>query len=329
MMRYLITTTTGIIITAAIGLSAIANAVDQPPGQALEIAPPVLNLKANPGETVSATINLRDVSSSPLVVTGTVDDFTANGEDGVPKILIDATEPTPYSIKNWVQPLAKLTLKPRQIEALPVVIKIPADASPGGYYGVIRFTAAAPGIDTSGVSLSASLGALVFLRVNGTANEQLALDGFYVSKTNTDQAGWLFEEQPITFNQRIKNTGNVYEQPTGQITVKDMFGNPVASVNVNLERRSILPGTTRRMDQALDKSNIGNRMLFGLYRANLVLNYGESGKQLTSETSFWIIPWRLVLGILVAIIIVAVAGRILIRRYTDRVVGRSRGSRRR
>ena len=328
-MNRILATTLGLIVASVFGVVSLTRAVDQAPGQALEIAPPVLNLKANPGETINTTINLRDISSSALQVTGTVDDFTANGEDGVPKILLDANEPTPYSIKTWVQPLSKLTLKPRQIEALPIVIKVPANASPGGYYGVIRFTATPPGMESSGVSLSASLGALVFIRVNGAANESLVFDAFYASKTNKDESSWLFEEQPITFNQRIKNNGNVYEQPTGQIAVRDMFGNLVANVNVNLERRSILPGTTRRLDQPLDKSNIGDRILFGLYHAKLVLNYGESNKQITSEISFWVIPWRLIVLVLAVIIVVAIVGRVAMKRYTDRVVGKSRGSRRR
>ena len=327
-MKKLFATTLVALSTMFVFAATPAHAVDAP-GQALEIAPPVLNLKANPGDTVSATINLRDISSSPLVVTGTVDDFTANGEDGVPKILLDQAEPTPYSIKTWIQPLNKLSLKPRQIESLPVTIKIPKDASPGGYYGVIRFTATAPDMESSGVSLSASLGALIFLRVNGQAKEELAFNTFYVSKTPTDIPGWLFEEQPVTFNQKIVNKGNVFEQPTGQIAVTDMFGNLVANVNVNLERRSILPGTTRKLDQPLDKSNIGDRMLFGLYRAKMTLNYGESNQQITSELSFWVIPWRLILAVVVAIIAVAIIARLLVRRYTDRVVGRSRGSRRR
>ena len=41
---------------------------NQNAGQALEIAPPVLNLKADPGETIQAKISLRDVSTSSLLV---------------------------------------------------------------------------------------------------------------------------------------------------------------------------------------------------------------------------------------------------------------------
>jgi hypothetical protein len=327
-MKKFLTTTIALISILSLVTGVTAHAVDTP-GQALEIAPPVINLKADPGQTISTTINLRDISSQPLVVTGTVDDFTANGEDGIPKILLDQAEPTLYSIKSWVQPLSKLTLKSRQIEALPVTIVVPKDASPGGYYGVIRFTTTAPGMESSGVSLSASLGALIFLRVNGQANEALAFDNFYTSREAGGNSTWLFENQPIIFNEKIKNSGNVFEQPTGQITVKDMFGNLVANVNVNLERRSILPGTSRRLSQSLDKTNIGDRILFGYYKAHITMNYGESNKQISQDISFWVIPWKLIASIVVGIIIVALVGRMLIKRYVDGAVTRSRGSRRR
>lgn len=300
-----------------------------PSGQALEIAPPVLNLKANPGDTVKATINLRDITANPLVVNGTVDDFTASGEDGVPKIILDGTEPTPYSIKSWVQPLDKLTLQSREIQSLPITINVPKNASPGGYYGVIRFTASAAEIQSSGVSLSASLGALVFLRVSGTAKESLTVDQFYASKEDGGTSNWIFEAQPITFNQKLNNKGNVFEQPTGQITVTDTFGNTVANVNVNLELRSILPATTRKLSQGLDKGNIGDRMLFGLYHAKMKLTYGESKQTVTSELTFWVIPWRLILGIVAAIIVVAFAARTMLRRHTERIALKTRNSRRR
>lgn len=57
-------------------------------GQALEIAPPVLNLRGNPGESVKGTINLRDVSPTNLIVTNQINDFTAQGEEGMPKLLL-------------------------------------------------------------------------------------------------------------------------------------------------------------------------------------------------------------------------------------------------
>lgn len=322
------------ILIAALALSSILSLFSVPaqaapaPGQALEIAPPVLNLKADPGETVKTTINLRDVSTSSLVVRNQINDFVAYGEDGTPKILLDDTEETsPYSLKAWVQPLPQLTLKPKEVNKLPLTIRVPKSAAPGGYYAVIRFTASAPGLDGTGVSLSASLGTLVLLRVNGEAKEAMSVEEF--SATKNGEKNWLFESQPIKFVTRVRNNGSVHEQPTGQIAVKDMFGNAVANVNVNLNQSNVLPASVRRFEPILDSSVIGNRLLLGRYTADLKLTYGANGQTLSASTSFWVIPYRLIAFAIVLLVIAFIVLRIGLRRYNERLIERSRSRRRR
>ena len=291
-------------------------------GQALEIAPPVLNLTANPGQTLNTQVSLRDISSSALIVTGEVNDFVASGEDGTPKILLDDSEPNPYSLKDWVAPLPSLTLQPRQIENLPVTINIPADAAPGGYYGVIRFTATPPELEGQGVSLSASLGALVLLRVSGDVKESLTIEEFSVSRDGT--TGTLFESTPLQFIERIKNTGSVHLQPAGQVTITDMFGKKVAAVNVNLPPRNILPQSIRKFEQPLDSSVLGNKQLFGRYTADLRVTYGDSGQEVLASTTFWVIPYKLI-GIAVAALVIGfIALRIGIRRYNQHIIKKAR-----
>lgn len=315
-------------VTGVVVATNPAHAANAPTGQALEIAPPVLNLKANPGETIKTTISLRDVSTSSLVVRNQINDFVAAGEDGTPKLLLDDTdEKSPYSLKEWVQPLPQLTLKPKEVNKLPVTIRVPKDAAPGGYYAVIRFTASPPGLDGTGVSLSASLGTLILLRVNGDAKEDMQIEQFSASKNG--DVNWLFESQPITFITRVKNNGSLHEQPTGQITIKDMFGNTVANVNVNLERNNVLPSSIRKFDPKLDSSVIGDRALFGLYSADLKLNYGSEGQTVTSSTSFWVVPYRMILFGVLLIVIAIIVIRIALRRYNERIVEKARSRRRR
>jgi hypothetical protein len=295
-------------------------------GQALEIAPPVINLVGNPGQTLKTQISLRDVSSSKLIVSGQVNDFVASGEDGTPKILLDSSEPNPYSIRSWVSPLSDLTLNPRQIENLPVTIKIPANAAPGGYYGVVRFTATPPELKSTGVSLSASLGALVLLRVNGQAKESLSVEELSINKAKDGKPGTLFESTPINFVVRLKNTGNVHEQPTGQVAITDMFGKKIANVNVNSATRNILPQSIRKFDEPLDSSIIGNKILFGLYHANLKMTYGASKQTVTSSMTFWIIPYKLI-GIGIAVLVGGfIALRIMVRRYNSHIISKAQGS---
>jgi len=281
-------------------------------GQALEIGPPVINLSADPGSTVTAQISLRDVSASSLVITAQINDFIAGGEDGTPKIILDDTV-SAYSFKSWVSPLSTVTLKPKELKTFTITIKVPKDASPGGYYGVVRFTGTPPDLDGAGVSLAASLGSLILLKVNGDAKEELGIEEFYVSNNST--RGTLFESAPIIFTERLKNTGNIQQQPSGLVTVKDMFGTVVATLPINQPPRDVLPDSIRKFEQPLDETVIGNKILFGLYTAELSVTYGTDKQTITSNISFWVIPYTLI-GIIIAGAVVAFFGlRFLIKRY--------------
>lgn len=290
--------------------------------QALEISPPVVNLSGNPGETVKTQISIRDVANVPLVVKGQVNDFVASDEDGIPKILLNDGEESPYSMKSWFAPLSQLNLEPKKIQNLTVTINIPANAAPGGYYSTIRFTATAPGVDGSGVSLSASLGALILMRVKGDANEALSIAEFTTIDSNGKSA-WLFEGIPVDFLLRAKNDGNLHQQPVGQATIKDMFGNTVGLVNINLERKNVLPGSTRKFEAPLDKAVLGDRMLFGRYTADLVLTYGTSSQKTTTSISFWVIPWKLILIIIATLVGGFFLVRFGLRRYNDYILSRA------
>lgn len=318
---------TGITLSAlVVGLfatshaSAITTAANSS-GQALEIGPPVINLSGDPGTTVKTTISLRDISPTSLLVNGQINDFVAGGEDGTPKIILDDTV-SPYSFKSWVLPLTPLTLKPKEIKTLNLTINIPASASPGGYYGVARFTGTPPDLNGTGVSLAASLGSLILLTVNGQAKENLSIDEF--SAAHDSKTGTLFEAAPVDFTIRLKNSGNIQEEPTGLVTVKDMFGNVVATLGVNQPVRDILPDSIRKFDTPLDSSNIGNKILFGLYHADLSLTYGANKQTITSSITFWVIPYTLIAIIIGSLIIAFIVLRILIRRYNRYILAQAK-----
>jgi hypothetical protein len=296
-------------------------------GQALEIAPPVIYISVNPGQTLTTQILIRDISSGDLIVAGQANDFVASGEDGTPKILLNNNDSNnPYTLKNWVAPLPNLLLIPRQIKSMTVTLNVPANASPGGHYGVIRFTATPPSLQGSGVSLSASLGALMLVTVSGKITEGLTVSQFSVN--NGGKSGSFFQSGPLNFVEALKNTGNVHVQPIGQVSITDMFGKKLAAVNVNLPPGNILPQSIRKFQQPLDKTVIGNKRLFGRYTANLKVTYGTSHKVLTASLVFWVIPWKLI----IVIIILLVGGffilRYLLKRYNRYILKQANKSQR-
>lgn len=324
-----------IIAITLVGLAALllnaggakVSAQNNDVGQALEIAPPLINMSVDPGETLTTSVKLRSISNGQLLVTSQVNDFVASGEDGTPKIITEDSEekdePNPYSIKGWVDPLQELLMEPREVHDLKVTIRVPQNASPGGYFGVVRFTAVPPELEGTGVSLSASLGTLMLIRVNGDAKESLEVEEFYAAKEG--ERGSLFESTPVQFVQRLKNTGNIHLMPRGHIAVKDMFGNKVAGVNINLPPGNVLPSSIRKFEQTLDKSQLGDKKLFGRYTADLTVTYGDDEQTVTSKLVFWVVPWRLIIGAVVALIAGFFIFRHLIRRYNRRVIQKATG----
>lgn len=307
----------GTIVSPLVGAQSAPNNS----GQALEIGPTVLNLTANPGDVLNVNVSVRNVASTSLIVRGQINDFVAAGEDGIPKIILDESVESPYSLKTWVSTPAQMTLKSRELKTLPVTISVPSNASPGGYYGVIRFTSNPPELEGTGVALSASVGALIILKVNGEAKQQLSIQEFSTSKNGT--TGWFFEAVPIQFTERIKNSGNIHEEPTGLVTVTDMFGNKVVNLMINQPPGKILPDSIRKFTQPLDSTSIGNRILFGLYHADLTVNYGD-GQTAKSSLSFWVIPYTLIIICIFGLVAGFFLLRYLIKRYNRAIIARSK-----
>ncbi len=294
-------------------------------GQALEIAPPLIPLRANPGQTLNTTIDLRDISKTDLIVTNQINDFVANGEDGTPKILTGNNYNDPFSMKNWISPLPSFQLAPQKIETLNISISVPTNASPGGHYGVIRFTGTPPQMNGTGVSLSASVGALVLLTVNGKINDQLSVQEFSVNDGGKNaKAGSFFESAPLGFVVRLKNSGNIQEEPIGNIKITDMFGRTTAGVNINIPPHNVLPDSIRKFTATIDKTVIGNKRLFGRYHADLYLSYGTgTQKVLTASLTFWVIPWKLILTVVVALIAAFFVLRALLHNYKRRIISKA------
>jgi hypothetical protein len=101
-----------------------------------------------------------------------------------------------------------------------------------------------------------------------------------------------------------------------------MFGKAVASVNVNLPPRNVLPASIRRFTGSLDSSDLGNKRLFGHYTANLVVTYGANHQSLNGSLTFWVIPYKLIAAAVAVTIIGFFVLRFAIRRYNRRVIRR-------
>lgn len=302
------------LVLPILGNGSLFAATSSSSGQGLEISPPLIEFSADPGQTISTKIKLRNVTQNNLITKGSVDDFVASDkEDGQPKLLLDANNTSPYSIRAWVKTISDLKILPKEQKVEEVTINIPSDASPGGHYGVIRFAAVPEGLDSTGVALSASIGTLVLINVSGDVKESAKIVDFYV--TNNNKKGTFFEYGPVSFVERINNTGNVHFKPSGEVIVRNTFGKQVASLKINDPPGNILPNSIRKFGQNLKTKN-----MFGRYKATLTVLYGSTNKTMQQTISFWVIPYKLIAAILLGIIILFILLRFILKGYKKHVL---------
>jgi len=292
--------------------------------QGLQISPTRIEInKAERGKTYNISVKLVNVTASDLFYKPVVKDFGAANETGSPRLFIDTKMPRTASIKSWLSVIPDFTLKSRESKTINASITVPVDAEPGGHYGALLFSGTAPELNTTGVGLAASNGPLILVSVGSDKDivEKAELASFYAAGKSDGKASFLFENGPISFITRIKNTGNVHVKPNGAITLRDMFGNTVASISINKDMKdNVLPKSIRRFDQA----KYGKSWMFGLYTADLALAYGSQGQAITSTISFWVIPYKIILATLFVLATIFYILSRLIKVYNKRIIEQSK-----
>lgn len=294
-------------------LSVVVNAADN--AQGIQVSPALVELNVKRGETHIINLRAINVTDSELLYGVSVEDFVAAGETGAPRILEDSNLPDTASVKTWVSAESEFTLGSKKEKNVDVTVVVPNNAEVGGHYGVVRFSGSTPNIDTTGVGVTASTGVLLLIRVDGTITEKADLASFFTANNDGKQNSF-FESGPINFAARIQNVGNVHVKPTGNIEVKDMFGNVVGSVPVNDANppSNVLPNSIRRFDVKLDTS-----WMFGMYTADLALGYGTTGQAITNTITFWVIPWKLILIVLLVIAVIIFVLKRMIKSYNKKI----------
>lgn len=273
-------------------------------GNGFRISPVRSELTIEKGTSQTLTVTVENPTAGPIVAKGVINNFIASDkDDGEPRLILDdnATQPA-NNFKRLVANIPNTTLNPREKKDIAIRINVPKDANSGGYYGAIRFVPANES-DDGNVALTASVGTIVLVKVPGNLTEKVTLED--LGATQNGKFKSFLTSGDVTVSMKLKNTGNIHVQPFGKVQVKDMFGKLVKEYEVNSTdpRANILPDSSRRFDDPIDKPKTG---WFGRYTVTANVGYAQgSGDLITAKATFWYIPmwFWIVLFILIAAIV--------------------------
>jgi hypothetical protein len=279
---------TSLFVTLSLYFSVTAARAQETAG--LSLSPPTFELSANPGDNLSNTIKVVNLSPFTLKIATDKRNFTAVGEDGAVSLTGDETL---YSLASWITVSPDTAVIPTSgYKIFTVTTKVPWNAEPGGHFGSVIFrTIPDNTLAGSGATLSQELGDIILLKVAGDVKNDTEIASFGPIKP-------FFETGPVEFDLRVKNNGSVHVKPVGSVVIADMFGHKVASIPLNAE--NVLPGSIRKMTAVWN-----TKWLVGRYTATVAFTYDTSGKQVAATTIFTVFPVKLALGVLIVVLILS------------------------
>lgn len=211
------------------------------------------------------------------------------------KALYTATEWTTVSIDN-------IELIPNKNEKIYYEINVPKDATKGEYTVIIAFISQnEEKLTESGATTTLTLGMPILVQIGDEFVENAELLKFSTDKN-------FYEYPTLTFDTRIKNLGDTHITPVGEIVLSNIFKQEITRIAFNPNNQSILRDNTGNYETLWNLGTFLTKdkaIVLGPIKANLVLTYRtfQPGfAPLTSEITFWILPWKIILIALVVII---------------------------
>lgn len=286
-------------------LSQVSAATASGPANALRVSPVRSDVTIQPGQSHTVNIVVTNVTGAAATFQAIINDFIANpDESGNPAIILDPTKFAPnHSLKRFVQPVANVTLAPGEEKTVAIVIKVPANAAGGGYYGAVRFAPAGnTNAQNAQLSLSGSVGSLVLAKVPGDIKEQLSIAGIDVV-SGKHGGNFFTTNKNLQVNLRFQNGGNIQEAPFGKLLVKNRSGKTIGSFEINNINPpgNVLPDSIRRYETPI---KVGT---FGQYKIEGNFGYGSAGQLLSVATTIYVIPASLILAFIIVVVLLAAA----------------------
>lgn len=297
-MRKLLTSTLMLaLVLGSLTQFSPASAQDQqgaPIAQFLEINPAKLDFVVQRGTVTRQDVTITNKHSGKVSLKAAVENIVPNGENGETK---PANEPTPYDLKKFstVGP-TDFTLEPKESRKVQVSINVPANESPGGYYGILRFSPTA-GADLPQVAVKADIASLFLVRVPGPATEEGSIKELFASKGDGGKVGGIFFGSELNLVTRINNGGNVHFATAPTFQTSDQFGK--SGLKSTLESRNIFPKSDRRFETTW--SGIGS----GLHTVTVAADLPNKPAQQQTFKILVITP--LVAGIIAVVLVILVA----------------------
>lgn len=321
--------------------SSILNSVANTPkdrGMDVTLSPVFLNLAASAGKSAKSSIKITNNNPFAEAYVLTVIRFRpdASGQSIIP---VD-TDPNDERLQ-WITLGEKyIVIDSGSTKKIEFEVKTPEYAFLGYYFGISvkRVKEHFGPNDTTKVVGQAVMPILLEVTRTDKQGKLFVDSGKDVYKqgqiADFTTSSWWYEYLPAEFEVKFKNTGRVHLSPFGNIILQQ-GEEEVGSIQVNELGGNTLPGSTRSYksiwndgfiirepvkENGVYKMNKNGKMVYktvihwdaltkiriGKYVAKAIVVYdnGRNDVPLEASLSFWVFPWKIILGVLLVVSLV-------------------------
>ena len=309
-------------------------------GLSLQVSPSPLVVTVKPGEQKTVEIKVYNAGLTSEKLKIALQAFKADRSNS--KVTLEPN--SPVEVASWVSfANPNFSVKPGERFTEKMLINTPASAGFNYNFALIisRQVPAKAAVGQSAIQGTVAIFSLLDIDRPG-ANRKLA-----IANIKSDRS--IYEYLPATFTVHLRNDGNTLLLPDGNgyIQRQSASKKPIAVLALNPGGLYLLPGverdyqvswtdglpayvTTVEAANAAPQQHLtwnwrNSHFRIGRYVARFVIVYDDGHRDVPveGETSFWVIPWKLLLGLLVAFLILVI-GLGAIGRFVYRAFKRNR-----
>jgi hypothetical protein len=306
----------------------------------LQVTPSPLVTTVKPGVKSQVELKIRNGGSGAEDLKIEPRSFKFDSKTGKVALEDNVTPP----VTPWITFSApKFTVQPGQWYSEQVGLNFPKDTGFSYSFALVVSRQNNPKPAEGQRAINGSLAVFTLVNVDRPgATSKLDVVSFTTSKH-------VYEYLPATVDVRFRNSGNTIVQPYGDIFIQRNADakKPISTLKVNETQGYILPGTERSVNAqwkdgfavyqtqtdasgkesqhlTVDWSKL-KQFRIGRYTAKMVAVYsdGQHDVPIVGTVTFWVVPWRAILGTLVIIVLLYFFFRWRSKRRTEKAVKRA------
>lgn len=269
-------------------------------------APTNEKLQLEPGEVYEDNFTVWNLETTTITYYVKVSSFRQIQNQPGSAIFLSEEEDAknPYSASSWLEVEEEvLELVPNRNVTVGYTITVPEELAPGDYNVEIYFSSeeAEKGKETATYSVL-SAGIPILITIGEDYAESAEIIDFYSTQKTYERPNFA---SLIT---RIQNLGDTHITPKGDIVLTNIFKQEVGRIVFNDNNQSVLRGNSGTYESNWDLGEYieDGKFAIGPITAETIILYRRNNpgfSVLSATTSFWIIPWKLIILTLTVIIV--------------------------